>query len=74
MMPTGELLAAKGTLAVMSGLGFTPNIVPRPTEMLEAIAPGRAIFLRCQFGQAGCALGLKRLREYPKEWDDIRGV
>ena len=32
------------------------------------------MFPRCQFDEAGCSLGLKRLRAYRKEWDELRGV
>src|ERR671911_2310862 len=41
---------------------------------LEAIAAARAAFARCQFDEAGCSLGLRRLRAYRKEWDESRGV
>jgi hypothetical protein len=34
----------------------------------------RAAFARCQFDEAGCNLGLRRLRAYRKEWDEGRGV
>src|SRR5829696_5225152 len=29
---------------------------------------------RCHFDEQSCALGLKRLRAYRKEWDEDRGV
>jgi hypothetical protein len=45
-----------------------------PTNRLEAIATARAVFPLCQFDEAGCSLGLKRLRTYRKEWDETRGV
>ena len=32
------------------------------------------IFAQCQFDEAACELGLKRLRHYRKEWDEERGV
>jgi hypothetical protein len=63
-----------GTLSVMEGLKFSPQIVQRPENKLEAITAGRSVFLRCQFDQVGCSVGLKRLRAYRKEWDDLRGV
>lgn len=28
----------------------------------------------CQFDEAGCSEGLRRLKSYRKEWDDLRGV
>lgn len=69
-----SLWLESGTLSVMDNLKFSPNIVKRPENKLEAITAGRSIFTRCQFDQAGCSVGLKRLRAYRKEWDDLRGV
>ena len=63
-----------GAKGVMSGLGFHPTIVERPRNKLEAIASARTAFARCQFDEAACDLGLRRLRAYRKEWDDSRGV
>ena len=63
-----------GTKGVMSGLGFRPRVVARPRNKLEAISAARTAFARCQFDEQGCALGLKRLRAYRKEWDEERGV
>jgi hypothetical protein len=64
MQPTG----------VMSSLGFHPTIVERPRSKLEAIAAARAAIARCQFDEASCSLGLRRLRAYRKEGDESRGV
>jgi hypothetical protein len=58
----------------MSGLGFSPRIVQRPKNKLEAISAARCAFAKCQFDEQSCAAGLKRLRSYRKEWDDERGV
>ena len=33
-----------------------------------------AIFVKCQFDEAACKVGLKRLKEYRKEWDDLCGA
>ena len=33
-----------------------------------------AIFVKCQFDEAACKVGLRCLKEYHKEWDDLRGV
>ena len=72
-----------GTLSVMDKLNFRPNVVQRPANKLEAIGVARAIFSRCQFDEAGCGGkagdeirpgGLKRLRMYRKDWDELRGV
>jgi hypothetical protein len=63
-----------GTRSVMEKLKFKPKFVERPSNKIEAIDATRAIFVRCQFDEAGTAEGLKRLRAYRKEWDDTRGV
>ena len=63
-----------GTLAVADKQGMRPQIVQRPGNKVEAISTARAIFPRCQFDEVGCSLGLKRLRAYRKDWDDLRGV
>lgn len=55
-------------------MGFRPRVVERPANKLEAIDAGRAVFPSVDFDEAGCAQGLKRLRHYRKEWDDLRGV
>lgn len=63
-----------GTLTVMDGLGFRPNVVDRPNLKSESIAAARTKLSQSQFDEAGCSIGLKRLRSYRKEWDDMRGV
>lgn len=63
-----------GTKGVMAKLNFRAEIVERPNNKVDAIDTVRAIFPRCQFDDAGCQSGLKRLRAYRKEWDDLRGV
>lgn len=63
-----------GTRQVMEKLKFKPEFVQRPATKIEAIDAARAVFVRCQFDEASCSEGLKRLRAYRKEWDDARGV
>ncbi len=53
---------------------LTPHPDPVHRPKVEAIGTARAIFPRCQFDEAGCSVGLKRLRAYRKEWDAERGV
>src|SRR5690242_3605434 len=69
-----SLWLENGTLDVMAKLNFHPSIVNRPGEKIQAINQARPFFHRCQFDEQGCSVGLKRLRAYRKEWDDIRGV
>ncbi len=63
-----------GTLAVMDNLRFRPQVVSRPALKTESIAAARAKLATSQFDEAGCAVGLRRLKAYRKEWDDLRGV
>lgn len=63
-----------GTRQVMERLKFRPEFVQRPATKMESIDAARAVFVRCQFDEAGCSEGLKRLRQYRKDWDDTRGV
>jgi hypothetical protein len=69
-----SLWLENGTKGVMDGLGFSPRIVERPKNKVEAINSARPKFASCQFDEKGCDLGIKRLRAYRKEWDDERGV
>ena len=63
-----------GTVGVMDKLKFRPQFVPRSASKMESIEAARTIFAKCQFDEAGCGVGLKRLRMYRKEWDELRGV
>jgi hypothetical protein len=63
-----------GTLGVAEKQGIRPRTVQRPVNKVEAIGTARAMFPRCQFDEAGCSVGLKRLRAYRKEWDERSGV
>lgn len=64
----------EGTMKVMSDLKFRPEIVKRPDSKIEAIGVARGKFATCVFDETGCALGLRRLKAYRKEWDDQRSV
>lgn len=63
-----------GTLGVMDSLGFRPEIVERPSVKQVAINAARSKIGESVFDEAGCSLGLTRLKSYRKEWDDLRGV
>ena len=54
-----------------------PAITKAASSYLRTLRPieaARSIFAQCQFDEAACELGLKRLRHYRKEWDEERGV
>jgi hypothetical protein len=44
--------------------------------MTKRMSPMTAapIFIKCELDEAACKVGAKRLKEYRKEWDDLRGV
>lgn len=69
-----SLWLENGTLGVLESLKFKPNIVSRSASKMESIEAARGIFPRCQFDEAACSVGLKRLRMYRKEWDELRGI
>jgi hypothetical protein len=69
-----SLWLENGTRGVLESLRFRPNFVARPAAKVESIEAARAIFPRCQFDESSCSVGLKHLRMYRKQWDDLRGV
>lgn len=69
-----DLFLENGRLQEVQKMGFRPRTVPRVSNKLEAIEAARSAFPNCDFDQAGCAVGLKRLRHYRKEWDARHGV
>lgn len=64
----------EGTMKVMDDLKFSPSIVKRPQNKTEAITIARGKFSQCVFDETACSLGIKRLKSYRKQWDEIRGV
>lgn len=69
-----DLFLEDGRLGVAEKLGFRPEIVERPASKIDSISKARTIFGECDFDETGCDQGLKRLRMYRKEWDELRGV
>ena len=69
-----SLWLPEGTMKVMESLGFRPKVVSRPKDKMDEINRARPYFHKCQFDETLCAIGLKRLKAYRKEWDDKRGV
>lgn len=69
-----DLFLEHGRVGEAEGMGFRPRVVERPTNKLEAIDAARAVFPSCDFDEQACATGLRRLRHYRKDWDDLRGV
>ncbi len=67
-------LSGNSRLETMGQLGFYPKIVERPVDKWSAIEAARKIFASCDFDEAACALGIRRLGNYRKEWDEMRGT
>jgi hypothetical protein len=69
-----DLFLKDGRIAEFEKLGVFPIVVPRVNNKGEAINAARALFPSCDFDETECALGLKHLGHYRKEWDEARGV
>ncbi|QDP58769.1 MAG: hypothetical protein GOVbin1573_56 [Prokaryotic dsDNA virus sp.] len=69
-----DLFLENGRLAEAEKHGLRPKIVKRAKSKMDAIDAARAVFPSCDFDEAACAKGVKRLRHYRKEWDEQRGV
>ena len=69
-----DVFLEDGRLGEAQKHGFYPVIVPRVPNKMEAIEAARAALPSCEFDAVECDLGLRRLRHYRKEWDEIRDV
>ncbi len=69
-----DLFLEHGRLGEVEKYGLRPEIVGRPSVKQEAIDMARTVFPSVDFDEAACAVGIKRLRHYRKEWDDMREV
>lgn len=49
------------------------EVVPRVSLILNGIQSVRNVFPSCWFDEQACDVGLKRLQNYRKEWNDKRG-
>lgn len=58
----------------LEGLGVRPIKVVPAANPADRIAAGRAILPRSWFDATGCAIGLKMLRGYRREWNEHMGV
>lgn len=69
-----DLFLKEGRVAEVNEMGFRPRVVTRVSNKLAAIETARSAFPNCDFDEAACSEGLKRLKHYRKEWDDRAGV
>jgi len=58
----------------LNGLGVSPIQVVPACNPADRIAVSRTILARSWFNAAGCARGLKSLRNYKREWNEAAGV
>lgn len=56
---------------LMPGQRF--EVVPRVTNITAGIQSTRNQFSSCWFSEEGCGIGIPRLANYRKQWDNIRG-
>lgn len=69
-----DLFLENGRLGEAEQHGLFPKIVGRTANKMDAIDAARAVFPSCDFDETECAVGIKRLRHFRKEWDDEREV
>ena len=53
--------------------GQRVDVVPRVSNLTAGIQATRNVFATCWFDEAGCGEGIKRLANYRKRWDKVRG-
>lgn len=70
----GDVFLEHGRQETARRAGVNFRIVPRISVKQDGIEAVRGAFASCVFDERRCALGLKRLRHYRKEWDDRRQV
>lgn len=58
---------------IMVGLGYKPEVMKRG-DLLDGIEATRDLLSKCRFDAVHTAEGVKKLRHYRKEWDDVRGI
>lgn len=68
-----EMGTGKSRLETLYGLGITSTVVRKLTEE-DGINAVRRILPRCWFDREKTAEGIKALRQFRREWDDIRKV
>jgi len=68
-----ELGTGRTRLETLAGLGIQADVVPR-MGVEDGINAVRRILPRCWFDQDKCAEGIKALRQYRRDWDDVRKV
>ncbi len=65
--------SGKTRLEQLIAKGLNPRI-PKALSLHDGINAVRATLPICEFDAAGCAQGIKALKNYRKKWDDERGT
>jgi phage terminase large subunit len=68
-----ELGTGRSRLESLSALGISATVVPK-LSVEDGINAVRRVLPRCWFDREKCAEGIKALRQYRREWDDVRKV
>ena len=67
-----ELGSGSSRYEILQGLGIRPTVVPK-LPVADGIEAVRAILPRCFFDRGHCAVGLKGLRHYHRQFNDRTG-
>ncbi len=59
---------------IAKGLGFEFEVVPRVEDLRDAVETSRQMLPLCAFDEEECAIGIKHMTNYRKEWDDKNNV
>lgn len=68
-----ELSTGISRLESARKLGIDFTVIPRCKAKMDSIDAARNIFPQCWFDEAKCDLGLQRLENYRKQWDERLG-
>jgi phage terminase large subunit len=66
-----ELGTGRSRKEVLASLGIFPTVV-RKLSIEDGINAVRKVLPRCWFDKDKCAEGIKAMRQYRREWDDVR--
>jgi phage terminase large subunit len=68
-----ELGTGRSRLETLMGLGLSCQVVPRQS-VEDGINAVRRVLPRCWFAREATAEGVKALKQYRRDWDDVRKV
>jgi hypothetical protein len=65
-----ELGSGRSRTETLHGLGVKPTRIVRQHNVADGIQAVRAVLPRCWFDAGRCALGIRALRNYRREWNE----